>query len=149
MVDMVNMAGMVDVFEWAWELYPRHRSQGNSAAKQAFMARVAEGVDPGDLVHGVIRYAWHCLCKETPIQYVKHAGTFFGSKGGRPWEDDYGYEDDPTMTCKMTDDGGEMIEWRRRDDEVIPVKANKYAKPMSLEDVLTKSGHPPAEKVAS
>lgn len=67
-------------FETAWDAYPK-RAGGNSKAGafKAWKARLKDGVEPGDMLAGVKRYAAYARATgSVGTQFVKQAATFFG-----------------------------------------------------------------------
>ncbi|HFI5643920.1 TPA: hypothetical protein ACGQVP_004927 [Raoultella planticola] len=67
-------------FETAWDAYPK-RAGGNSKAGafKAWKARLKDGVEPGDMLAGVKRYAAYVRATgSVGTQFVKQAATFFG-----------------------------------------------------------------------
>jgi len=76
-------------FEHAWAFYPR-RGGSNSRhdAHRAWRARIRSGVDPAELIAGVMRYATFCEATgKTGTEFVQMAQTFFGpgERWREPW----------------------------------------------------------------
>ncbi len=76
-------------FETAWSLFPK-RAGGNNRrdAEKAWAARVKSGINPADIIAGVIRYAAFCKATEKlNTEFVKQAATFFGPAKhfSEPW----------------------------------------------------------------
>jgi len=62
----------------AWEKYPKRPGANRVAALKAWNARLKDGIDPDEMIHGVSRYAAYCTSKNTDGQYIKQPATFFG-----------------------------------------------------------------------
>lgn len=78
-----------DKFDEAWGHYPK-RSGGNpkTKARKAWNARLQAGINPQEIIDGVIRYhAWCESTKKINTEYVKQAATFFGPDNHfhEPW----------------------------------------------------------------
>lgn len=65
-------------FDRAWELYPRRPDNSKAAARKAWDARLAEGIDPEEMIRGVRAYARYCVEVGKEPQFIKLAATFFG-----------------------------------------------------------------------
>jgi len=75
------------LFELAMDQYPKRPGNNRRVAANAWNARVREGVDPQDMLKGVLAYAAYCKANDTDPGYIKLASTFFGPS--RFFEDDY------------------------------------------------------------
>lgn len=76
-------------FAEAWALYPK-RGGGNPKlrAQRAWNARIAEGVEPSELIAGVRRYAAWCAAEhKIGSEFVLQAATFFGPDNR--WSEDW------------------------------------------------------------
>lgn len=74
-------------FDTAWAKYPTRPNNPKRKALSAFAARVAEGVDPAELIAGVERYAAYVEHHETEPRFVLQAATFFAPdrRFAEPW----------------------------------------------------------------
>lgn len=66
------------VFEEAWAIYPKREGNSKSAAWRQWLARVAQGVDPIDMLTGTKGYAASCIRRGTEPDFIKLAATFYG-----------------------------------------------------------------------
>jgi hypothetical protein len=66
------------LFTEAWSVYPKRPNHSKGAAWRQWLARVAEGIDPLDMLEGARRYARLVVAEGTEPRFVKHAATFFG-----------------------------------------------------------------------
>jgi hypothetical protein len=80
------------LFELAWKAYPARSPNPKKLAKKNWDARVAEGVEPRDLIAAVDRYAKWCRAKKKSGDVILMASTFFGPN--ERWKDDYSVEDE-------------------------------------------------------
>lgn len=66
-------------FEQAWTAYPDRPGKNKKQSHKAWAARVKSGVDPGEILAGVQRYAKFCAATEKiGTEFVKQPATFFG-----------------------------------------------------------------------
>jgi hypothetical protein len=78
-----------DRFEEAWGLYPK-RAGGNPKmdARKAWGARLREGIEPAELVEGVLRYAEYVRAAgKEGTEFVMQAVRFFGPS--ERWREEY------------------------------------------------------------
>jgi hypothetical protein len=80
------------LFELAWKAYPKRNPNPKKLAKKKWDERVAEGVEPRDLIAAVDRYAAWCKAKKKASDVILMASTFFGPN--ERWKDDYSVEDE-------------------------------------------------------
>lgn len=105
-----------DAWERFWSSYPRHRD--SERARAAFEARVAEGVDPEDLVSAAGAYAAECRRDDREERFIKLAHNFLDG-ALRPYEDYVDRHSVPPEDCPVCgglgwiDDGGDgpIQEW--------------------------------------
>jgi hypothetical protein len=85
-------------FEHFWSLYPpRAGSNGKHSAWKAWIARVNEGIDPQDIINGVMRY--QVYCKNTGkinTEFVKQASTFLNKD--RQWQNNWSAPNEQRQT---------------------------------------------------
>lgn len=67
-----------EVFELAWNKYPKREGSSKKDAFKAWSARIKSGVLPSVMIDGTERYAAYCKAQGTEQQYIKHPSTFFG-----------------------------------------------------------------------
>lgn len=70
-------------FETAWAEYPQRAGGADKAgAFKSWTARLREGVTPGEMIAGAVRYAKFIQATgKTRTEFVKQAKTFFGPSG--------------------------------------------------------------------
>ncbi len=66
------------LFEEAWAVYPKRPNNAKASAWRQWLARVAEGVDPVDMLAGTKGYSTYCTAAATESQFIKQASTFYG-----------------------------------------------------------------------
>ena len=74
-------------FALIWKAYPTRPNNSKAKARKAYLARLAEGVEPTTLLEAVNRYAAFCRREKTEPRFIKQAATFLGPD--RHWESDY------------------------------------------------------------
>lgn len=79
--------GYDDEFEQVWSRYPKRPGASKADSFKAWKARVKEGVDPLQMLDGVVRYAAYCEAMQTEPQFIKQPATFFGP--GRHFASDW------------------------------------------------------------
>lgn len=70
-------------FKYFWDMYPRPVCK--VAAWKAWKARLSQGVSPGEIMAGLIRYLAYIKALDTEEQFILHPSTFIGPS--RRWED--------------------------------------------------------------
>lgn len=74
-------------FEKAWSLYPSRPNNPKKAAFRAWKARIAQNVDPAELIGATARYAEYCRSEKIEPRYIKRASTFYGPD--EHWRESY------------------------------------------------------------
>lgn len=65
-------------FEQAWGAYPPRAGSNKVTAFKAWSTRIKSGIEPGEILAGVRRYAAYVKAERTEERYVKQPATFFG-----------------------------------------------------------------------
>ena len=76
-----------DLFEQAWEAYPKRPNNSRADARKAWDKSIKKGADPHAMITGTKAYAAYVAEMGTEPQYIKLASTFFGP--GQHWTSDY------------------------------------------------------------
>lgn len=66
------------VFDVAWDAYPRRPGRSRQATLKAWSARLKAGVSAERMLGGVKAYAAYCVARGTEPQFIKQPETFFG-----------------------------------------------------------------------
>lgn len=88
-------------FEEAWDLYP-DREGGNpkKAAFKAWKARIAEDIEPAELIGATARYAEYCDNKgKIGTEFVMQASTFYGPN--ERWRESYEVQDEEAWAPQL------------------------------------------------
>jgi hypothetical protein len=109
----VEATTSLDGFDQAWALYPKRAGANNRAdARKAWEARRRSGVDPSEMIQGIVRYASFIRATgKEGTEYVKQAATFFGPS--EHWKYEWPVPDKPHANGKPMAGGG------ARNDAVI------------------------------
>ncbi len=101
-----NKNAYPEEFEKAWKAYPaREGSNPKNSAYGAWNARVREGVDPDELLAGVIRYAAFCQTKgQTGTTFVMQGQRFFGKS--REFENTWAVSSQPLRAGRVDTHSG-------------------------------------------
>lgn len=67
-----------DDFEQAWAAYPPRAGSNKVTAFKAWSTRIKSGIEAGEILAGVRRYAAYVKAERTEERYVKQPATFFG-----------------------------------------------------------------------
>lgn len=103
------------LFAQAWAQFPK-RSGNNPRldALKAWKARLAQGVNPDEMLAGVCRYAAFCdATGKVGTEHIMRGSTFFGP--GKPYEQDFtppqkpGPKPAPEMVCEFRDRPGDQV----------------------------------------
>lgn len=77
-------------FDAFWAHYPRRKGKG--AARKAWLARIAAGTDPRDMLTAVMAYAEQCKAIDKEIQYIPYPSV---------WLNQERYDDDPEQAPQV------------------------------------------------
>ena len=67
-----------ELFELAWQAYPKRPGASKSDSLKAWNARLKAGADPLEIIAGVKAYAAYIVAKGSEPEFIKQPATFFG-----------------------------------------------------------------------
>lgn len=67
-----------EAFEAVWAAYPPRSGANKVTAHKAWATRIKSGIEAGEILAGVRRYAAYVKAERTEDRYIKQPATFFG-----------------------------------------------------------------------